>query len=248
MNILLLTSTIKPNPDQPQLVLVNPVDRLKDYESALEFYAHQLARGRLDKIIFVDNSGFDLGCLSDRFQSKNIEWISFYGLDYPNTYHRGYGEFKLIDYAFSHSITLRALCDSDVVWKVTGRYIIKNMGNVIKLAPARFDLYCDVKKNWVDMGLMAWNKAGYNSLIKDVWQKFATGMAPELILADAIKRQADASDTIIMTYFWPPFVVGRRGYDGSKYIGRFTPIRFALTLVIKSILWPFRYLSNLIIK
>ncbi|MEI8356469.1 MAG: hypothetical protein WCG31_10355, partial [Deltaproteobacteria bacterium] len=39
-------------------------------------------------IVFIDNSGYDLRCLSERFTSERIEWISFYDLDYPNNYHQ----------------------------------------------------------------------------------------------------------------------------------------------------------------
>lgn len=242
-NILLLTATIKPNPNQPQLKLINAEERLKDYESAMEFYSHQLEIGELDRIIFVDNSGYDLSYLSSRFQSKDIEWISFFGLDYPNYYHRGYGEFQLIDYAFLHSTSLRAMNDADVVWKVTGRYVIKNFGHVIKLAPKNFDLYCDIKNNWVSMEIMAWNKTGYETLIKGIWKDFATGMAPELVLANFIKNNSGTtSRKIVDSYYWPPFILGRRGSDGSNFKGRYTPIRFGLTLVIKLALLPVRYL------
>jgi hypothetical protein len=244
-NVLLLTSTIKPRPNQPQLSVIDPEARLRDYESALEFYSHQLEKGRVDRIVFVDNSGFDLRCLSDRFQSQDIEWISFYGLDYPHTYHRGYGEFRLIDYAFSHSVFLRDLSDTDVVWKVTGRYIVRNLGSVIRLAPRNFDFYCDIKNNWVGMEIMAWNRAGYEALIKGVWQKFAGEMAPELILSDTIKSISTRMKNISTTYFWPPYIEGRRGSDGGKFIGRFTPIRFGLVIFSKLALLPFRYLSGL---
>jgi hypothetical protein len=200
----------------------------------------------VDKIVFVDNSEFDLHRLSNRFQSENIEWLSFNGLDYPNTYHRGYGEFKLIDHAFSHSGFLRDMDDEDVVWKVTGRYIIKNLGNVIRFAPRKFDLYCDVKKNWVSMEIMAWNKSGYTTYIKGAWEGFTTKMAPELILVDSIKSKL-GEGKVCMSYLWPPYIAGRRGTDGGNFIGRFTPIKFGLDLVRKAALWPIRYLSSIVV-
>lgn len=242
-NILLLTATIKPRPDQPQLKLINVEERLKDYELAMEFYSRQLEMGALDKIIFVDNSGYDLSSLSSRFQSTNIEWISFFGLDYPNSFHRGYGEFRLIDHAFLHSTSLRTLGDDDVVWKVTGRYIIDNIVNVINLAPKSFDLYCDIKNKWVGMELMAWSKTGYETLIKGVWQKFATEMAPELVMANFIMNNAGVkTNKIIVHYYWPPFILGRRGFDGGNFNGRYTKIKFGFTLVLKLAMLPIRFL------
>jgi hypothetical protein len=138
-NILLLTSTIRPKANQPQLKLADPAERLKDYRKALEFYVRLVEAGTLDKIVYADNSGEDLRCLSSHFPADRIEWISNYDLDYDSSYHRGYGEFRLVDHAFSSSRTLASLAPEDRVWKVTGRYIVKNLSTVMALSPRRFD-------------------------------------------------------------------------------------------------------------
>jgi len=239
-NILLLTSTIKPNPHQPQLKLVNPKERLEDYRMALVFYTQALTAGIIDGIVFVDNSGFDLKSLSDDFPSENIEWLSFFGINYPSSYHRGYGEFKLIDYAFSNSSTLQALNEGDTVWKVTGRYIVKNMASFIKYAPRQFDLYCDIKNAWVDMGIMAWSSAGYDYFIKGVSENFKTGMAPELIMAKLIGEQAKSRDGIVSNYYWMPLIAGRRGFDGGQFQGKFTYSKFLLVSSVNWLKLPFR--------
>jgi len=239
-NILLLTSTIKPNSNQPQLKLTNPQERLEDYKNALKFYTEQLHKGVLDGIVFVDNSGFDLKCLSDEFLSKDIEWLSFFGLDYPSDYHRGYGEFKLIDYAFSNSSTLMRLNQNDIIWKVTGRYIVKNLESVLKYAPMQFDLYCDIKNNWVDMGVMAWSFAGYERLIKDMSENFKTGMPPELIMGKLIEDQAKSRYCVVTSYYWMPLVIGRRGFDGGQFQGKLTFLKFLLLSCVNWLRLPFR--------
>ena len=144
-NILLLTSTIRPKPDQPHLKVSDPEQRLSDYSRTLDFQLRLLDRGVIDRIVYVDNSGYDLGTLVGRFPSESIEWVSFYDLDYDSSYHRGYGEFRLIDHAFRASGTLASMNREDSVWKLTGRYVVKNLRTVMALAPSAFDLYCDVR-------------------------------------------------------------------------------------------------------
>jgi hypothetical protein len=239
-NILLLTATIKPNANQPDLNLTNPQERLEDYRRAMVFYADALKEGIIDGIVFVDNSGFELKTLSADFPSKNIEWISFYGLDYPSTYHRGYGEFKLIDFAFANSSVLKGLNESDRVWKVTGRYIIKNLKSIILYAPKKFELYCDIKNNWLDMALIAWSIKGYERSIRGMSENFKTGMAPELILSQLIKEEAKLNGGIVSSYFWMPLIIGRRGADGSQFQGKFTHLKFLLTSCVNWLKLPFR--------
>lgn len=240
-NILLLTSTIKPNPDQPELNLTDPNDRLEDYKRALDFYSYLLGRGVVDNIVFVDNSGFDLKILSEQFKSNDIEWISFYGLDYPGHYHRGYGEFKLIDYAFKNSDTLQNIKDNDAVWKITGRYVVRNLKNFIRMAPGHFDIYCNTRNVWTELSVISWNRSGYEKWIKGIWEKFATGKVPELTLCEFLKEKSTTARGIIMKYYWPAYIIGRRGSDGTNFKGRFTPIRFGLNLFKKAIVRPFRF-------
>lgn len=240
-NILLLTSTIRPKTDQPELAIANPDERLKDYRNALQFYSECLNEGVIDRIVYIDNSGYDLSCLSDQFTSDRIEWISFYDLDYPSDYHRGYGEFRLVDTAFSRSKTLAEMGKEDVLWKVTGRYIVKNLATVIKYAPKRLDLYCLIKKKiWAEMSLMAWSRRGYDMIIKGIWEQFATRKIPELILAEKMNGFDRSLCRIVTTYHWPPFIIGRRGANAVPYQGRFTPFKFALTVMYKWLALSFR--------
>lgn len=239
-NILLLTSTIHPKP-QPHLKLADPAERLEDYLTALSFQNELLVRRIIDKIVYVDNSGYDLAPLKAHFPSPNIEWVSFYGLDYDPSYHRGYGEFRLIDHAFAHAATLRDMDSADRVWKLTGRYIVKNLERVIAMTPNTFDLYCNVKQGWAEMGFMAWSTLGYETHIHQLWRHFATDKAPELILAERLASIPGRQHRVFKTFFWPPFIVGRRGYDGSLFQGKLTPIKFFLDTCAKLAVWPLRF-------
>ncbi|MGZ8983190.1 MAG: hypothetical protein ACXW11_04465 [Methylotenera sp.] len=241
-NILLLTSTIKPKSNQPQLKLTNYLDRLEDYKAALTFYSKLLEIGAIDNIIYVDNSGFDLSCHSEIFTNKNIEWISFYDLDYPSAYHRGYGESRLVDYAFRQSKILNQLDASDKVWRITGRYIIKNLDEIIRFTPNDFDFYCNLRGEWIDMELLAWSLKGYKYFMENIWKLMETGKATELILAEVVKGYQGHELKMIKTYFWLPYIIGRRGTDGGSFQGCFTQYKFLLQQMAKLLVWPLRTL------
>jgi hypothetical protein len=241
---LLLTSTIKPNPSQPALNLVDPYDRIKDYQAALAFYMTFLEKGIIDHIIYVDNSGFDLGIFIDKFKSDHVEWISFYGLDYPSHYHRGYGEFKLIDYAFSHSKILLEMGNADVVYKITGRYIIKNLSTFIRMAPKQFEVYCEIKNNWTELSIIAWSRLGYEKYLQGIYEKFNTEKVPELILCEFLKNKIKTNSGIIIKYYWQPYIIGRRGSDGSSFQGRLTSIRTILSNINNTLLLPYRIIRD----
>jgi hypothetical protein len=239
-NILLLTSTIAPKPDQPDLQLIDPAKRLEDYARSLQFQVELLTRRVVDQIIYVDNSGYNLSILKYRFPLGSIEWISNYDLDYDKSYHRGYGEFRLIDNAYRSSNALRSAADGDRVWKITGRYIVKNLKTVLALQPRRFDLYCDIKDNWADMAVIAWTKSGYEQYISGLWQHFATTRVPELIFAERLKAARTSASRIVTSWYWPPVIVGRRGSDGKPLQGRLTPLRFGINASLKAAQLPFR--------
>jgi hypothetical protein len=239
-NFLLLTSTVRPRPDQPQLKLSDPEARLADYAGALEAQSAFLARGVVDGIVYADISGFDLAPLKERFVSPRIEWLSFYDLDHDPSYHRGYGEFRLVDRAHRESQMLSRLGPGDRVWKVTGRYVVRNLPRVLAMTPRSFDLYCDVRGIWAEMGFMAWSRRGYDTHIRDLWRHFATGKVPELILAERLRDVDPAESKVVTSWYWPPFVVGRRGSDGSPFQGRWTPVKFAGQCAVKLVQWPAR--------
>ena len=130
--ILLMTSTINPRKGEPLLKRMDPVQRLDDYKKAMMHNLTFLGKG-LDKIVYVDNSEADLSeliALCSEHKNK-VELISYYGLDYPIAHGRGYGEFKLLDYAMQNSKLINAAKESDQILKITGRYLMINMDKTI---------------------------------------------------------------------------------------------------------------------
>jgi hypothetical protein len=247
-NVLLLTSTIRPKPGQPNLRVVDPSTRLAEYHRALAFNVLLVERGVVDGIVYADNSGFDLTPLITAFPSAAIEWVSFYGLDYDQSFHRGYGEFRLVDRAYELSQTLSALEPRDRVWKVTGRYIVKNLAKVVRFTPRDYDLFCEVRGEWAEMSLMAWNRDGYEMHIKDLWRELSGGMVPELVLGAHLRAQDERRGRVLKRAYWPPFVIGQRGSDGSHFQGRLTWARFAISASVKSIQLPWRWARHSILR
>lgn len=64
-NIVLLTATIRTPSDVKNLQRTGVAVRLNDYIDALGFYISKLNSGVIDKIVFCDNSGYDLAALYD---------------------------------------------------------------------------------------------------------------------------------------------------------------------------------------
>src|SRR3569832_464563 len=109
-NVLVMTATIRPLAGIPSLARTDPALRLADYRSSLSFYV-QLLGTSFDQLLFVENSASDLSTQKDeviRADNNNK--------DKNNTnkehekdpkYGRGYGEFRLIDYAVAKARTLQ---------------------------------------------------------------------------------------------------------------------------------------------
>ena len=239
-HIVLLTATITPRSDQPALALHDPLDRLADYRKAVAFYQTLLDVDVIRGLVFVENSGYDLASLQRLFPDPRIEWLSTYDLDYPSSHHRGYGEFRLIDHGMTKSSTVAGLPPDAVVWKITGRYIVENLRNVIRFAPRPFDLYCASDDRWTEMSVMAWTRRGHSALVLGAWESFATGMAPELILAPRLARANRAECRIVSQFSWPPLIVGRRGSDGGQFTGWRTRWKFRARLLPKIVRILFR--------
>jgi hypothetical protein len=159
--LILLTATITPRAGVPALSRIEPADRLEDYLQALAFYL-RLPDGVVDRVVFAENSAADLGALeaevSRHGTGKDVELLSFEGVDYPVEHGRGVGETRLIETALERSRLLSALGDDGVFWKLTGRLRYVNLERLIATAPRSCALYADFRRYphaWVDTRIFA---------------------------------------------------------------------------------------------
>ncbi len=236
MNILLLTATITPPPGVPDLRRTDPALRLMDYTNALRFYL-DLDSAYIDKIIFVDNSSADLSSLkklvAETKSAKQVEFISYDGLDHPPANGRGYGEFKLVDFVMANSSIIRSLSEDDRIWKVTGRYVIRNLCDLVRRAPHRFDVYCNVRRwprRWMDLYLVSWTKEGYNAILQGVHHQLREDViktSPEARMWDIIHSSFRKAN-IVQRFNVQPFVEGIVGFDNRNLAGGSNLIKFYL--------------------
>lgn len=229
-NIVLLTATITPPKNAKNLVVLDSDLRLQQYLVAFEFYLQKLAAGFFSHIVFVDNSGSDCTGfiqLAKQYNvSQQIEVISFNGLDYPPVYGRGFGEFKLIEYAMRHSRILLAADDSAAIWKITGRYIVSNISTIIKTSPKAVDFYCHCRNypmRWIDLYILKWKKSAYCVFLADIYLQLIEGEDFESS-EQKFRKIVDANLANIQLtkrFNTIPHLIGVRGYDNQPYQNNF---------------------------
>lgn len=205
-NTLLLTATITPPAGVPGLRRTDPRQRLDDYCRALDFYC-RLPEACINRIVFIENSDTDLSPLHHVARQARaldrVMFIGFYGLDHPAKYGRGYGEFKLLDHAMNHPSTLAGLDENERLWKITGRYRVLNLLQLIRKAPTEYDLYCDLRDRpmpWVDLRIFSCTPGGYRRYLMDLYPKLREDvihMAPEKFLHPLINQLANSPTRIV---------------------------------------------------
>jgi hypothetical protein len=230
-NVLLLTATITPMAGSPALARTDPSLRLEDYKQTLLLYLGLLKKNVISHIVFAENSGAELTpikrLVADHGLEASVEFVSFYGLDFDAAKGRGYGEFKLVDYAMSHAHFLADLSHT-MVWKCTGRYFIRNLEKVMRRAPADCDLLChcrDYPYRLCDLYLLAWNRHGYEVAIKGNYPLLAENSPPGQYtmpethfrqIVDGLKKQI----SVAPRFKTIPEIDGVRGWNNKRYPDR----------------------------
>ncbi|MEL7354503.1 MAG: hypothetical protein AAF171_09575 [Cyanobacteria bacterium P01_A01_bin.116] len=230
-NLLFLTATITPKPGVPNLKRIDPQQRLQDYAEALRFYLTHVSQS-CDGIIFVENSNSDITQLKEIVHEQGltnqVEFIVFDGLGYPAYYDRGYGEFKLLDYGMTHSQLIKQQEGRTIIWKITGRYVVKNLAQIISSQPEKFDLYCNCRnypKHWVDTYFMAWTPDAYETCFRDIYHRLKTNVPgiPKGVAAEELLRswlnQRFLKQFVKGVYRFrvTPEIEGIRGADNQGY-------------------------------
>ncbi|APW62407.1 hypothetical protein [Paludisphaera borealis] len=245
-NILLLTATINSRKGIPALSRLDPDQRRADYARAFRFYLGLLGRP-LDKIVLVENSASDLTDLErlarEAGAADRVELISFFGQDFPPEYGRAYSEFRTIDHATERSETLRG--GDRIIWKMTGRYLVRNLPRIIAKRPETFDLYCNMRNypsRWADMYLLAWTGVGYEGVLKGLAPRLrqdAGAGSPEEEFWRVID-EAGRHYKIVPRFRQIPYIDGIRGFDNKNYMeesGRWKFMARRIALYVAPWLW-----------
>lgn len=225
-NAVLLTATITPPAGVTNLSRADPEIRLNDYCKAFDFYCRALAEGKISRLIFAENSASRLDRLIALTEKHGVsqatEFISCQGLDYPPSYGRGYGEFKLIDHAMKSSRLIRELPANANIWKVTGRYVLSNLAEVISTRPPDSDFYCHCRNlpmRWIDLYVLCWNKKAYGEILDKIYQRLEENTVHRAA-EQAFRKFVDENrfeSKMTKRFRTIPRLEGHRGVDGLRY-------------------------------
>lgn len=243
VNILLMTATITPT-NSPSLVRTDPALRLEDYRQALDFYIGHLGtdkkKGAIDSIIFCENSNSDVSALQalarERGVGNQVEFIANYGDQSCPGKDRTLGENVLTDYVVDVSRLIREAGDQAVVWKITGRYQVVNLPQMVRTAPKNFEVYCDMRKrpmHWMDLRFIAWTPRGYNRMLRNMAARFGTE-PKEPLMFDYMAALDDS--TVVKRYRREPLVHGVRGWNGVYYAKGIGLVKYAIRTASRRLL------------
>lgn len=204
-------------------------DREKMYAEALRFYLDTICRDPRQKIVFCDNSGWDLASLRAQIgeRADAVEWLSLDPKDFDISRGKGYNEMILMTQAVERSQFIR---EAGAFFKVTGRYPIYNLGFFVKRASRAIykdgvKWYCDIKDHpiydWLRLG---WNGHAFDCRLFGVTNAFfleklyplteqcndATGDLLEGVLFHAVKA-TDPTD-VVMRFPREPHFGGVAGH------------------------------------
>lgn len=105
----------------------DPLERFNDYRWALNKW---VSYGGIDKLIFVENSGYDISELQRIVDESNmpkhaVEFLSYDGQDFPRELGKGFGETLNFEHVIRNSTILSP---DDRLIRNNGRYYVENMG------------------------------------------------------------------------------------------------------------------------
>jgi hypothetical protein len=138
---LILTCTIQPK-NMPNLVRNDANLRFQDYKKSFNFW---ISNTNIKKIIFIENSGYDLKYFREIAKNSKIE-IEIISNNLNETYDKnlgkGYGQYLCLKEIFDKSLIARK---TDYFIDVTGRHCIKNFNEIISdLVKEKNDIYINL--------------------------------------------------------------------------------------------------------
>lgn len=235
-DVLFLTGTIAPPTGARSLARMDPVDRIADYRAALRFYIGVLKRGGAARLLLVENSGYGVAPFEDIVDGSGvadrIELLSYAAPDPAPGQSRFYGECSLLLHGFETSATLRDAAGLRV-WKVTGRYIVRNIEWLMRRAPAGADLYLhcrDYPMKFVDFGIAGFSGAAGAEVLRRILSDPAARRGDERLLRTMVPEGRFDPFRVVMRLPSIPDFRGVRGKDNASYGG----LRYRLEYMLRA--------------
>lgn len=213
---ILLTACV--NPDGMALTALQDKDeRLVQYEQALNWYLDHTDY----PIVFVENSGCDISShYLSRIEEGHLEMLTFLGNDYPHDFGKGYGEAEILDYALKHSAFLK---DTDVIVKITGRLICRNVNTLIGMCKRTDTVMAQViKDRWGRMQCKSQVVVFPQEFLRDFFLPFSSYLNDtkrywfEHLLWDA-SRAWQQEGFRFKEFIYLPRIEGQSGSMGTRY-------------------------------
>lgn len=220
-NALLLTATITPHSQMPSLMVQDSEVRFKQYCEAFEALVQSGAATFFNKIVICENSGFPMERFDHIFRDVDIKVIyASVPKDSSNgAFGRGFSEMTLIDRALAEYGS--EISDDDLLWKLTGRYQIRNLQQVIGDRFRTADMVVNMRrypKKWADLYLFAFNKRAWNKLALRLGELKTPEIVAETIMYRFFEDMSSLPDFEFRDRFnAEPHVVGIRGWDQRQY-------------------------------
>lgn len=216
--VLLLTATVTPHPEMGALVVRGPDERFEQYVDAFRFLVSSGATALFDKILVCENSGFDLARFDAAFAGSEAEvvYVPVKMDDSAGKYGRGYSEMLLIDTALGQ--VGEVVSDGDRVWKLTGRYQIKNLARVVEASDPGADVVVTLRRypsKWADLYLFGFNRRAWQLLstrIDDL--RAASG---SVVMYDLVDGLSAHGLSVRARLGAEPHLTGVRGHDQRDY-------------------------------
>jgi hypothetical protein len=197
---------------------------MADYTEALLFYMRSLDRS-CDRLVFADNSASDLSPLRTAIAGadsrRQVELISFDGLDFPVEQGRAVGEIKLIERAMTESRLLSSLGSDQHFWKVTGRLRVENMSRLMASTPQGCGVYADfrnIPRRWLELRVFAATGRAFKKVFvdqieaarQDTLKERGFGTAEESLYQPLLEKRV--AEAIVPRFRVQPRI---RGFSGS---------------------------------
>ena len=202
--------------------------RLAEYLNALSHYLSQ-PDDLIQSVVILENSGTSAAPFQALFEQsgskKSFSFISTTS-DYDHTQGKGFGEFLMIDAGMKQLVESGGASESTEFWKVTGRHQVINIAEMIRTAPADYDLYCDLRKvpligerlggnRWMDLRALSFSLAGYRRFFEGRYDGGFTLEKPFFERAYAAWQRDPRG--IVPRFRVQPILRGTNGRTGESY-------------------------------
>lgn len=221
--VLMLVGTITPHRDLTDDLSIRAVDERR--AQYLDNFARALARrrGRVNGIVFAENSGADLSDFRALAAGRSdVEILSLPAPEVATGLGRGYLETLLVGQAVQAS-RLVSHEENPLVLKQTGRYHLRNFNAMLRSLDGNADLCLNLRtipKHWADMWFYAVSSRGVQALVDrlDVLREDrAAGLPSERSLYGLALELREQGLQVQLRFSREPHFAGLRAMDAVSY-------------------------------